>query len=139
MDYPANHEEANMVIQSFIADGGLAEQPVELRDMILTASGKIGLTDKLPAIAEIVFARKSDATQAAKILAAQLARYVQWQGWSTNEGGSARFEAIYGAMMRVGGFAAPSGTEWPVAGDDPAPSQLYAPDPVPAPEPAPAP
>lgn len=112
--------------------------PEHTREALLEAAGHPSPVDRVVNSAEALYAAKSDLDADGRVIAAQLAQFAAMNGW---HGMSERGLKIAQAMQRIGGYAAPPGSTWPSAEDDPEPLERFLDTPVtdPAAPPAPAP
>lgn len=112
------HTDAGAAINAFLV-GHAAELPAFTREKVIAAAGMPSPVDRYVRVVEALYGAKSEIPKEGRVLAARLARFLANEGFHGMAGG--RGQAIAGAMLRIGGYAAPEGTSWPTAEEDPAP------------------
>lgn len=108
-------------LQRFMMTGA-ASLPEHTREALLEAAGHPSPVDRVVNSAEALYAAKGDLDKEGRDTAARLAQFAAVNGW---HGMGARGLQIAQAMQRIGGYAAPEGTSWPAAEDDPEPLERF--------------
>lgn len=125
-------------ISTFLITEGAALTP-ELRDALVTSSGRPSPVDRIVEVAESLYTHADYVSNDGKLLCAGLMTFATINGWHglTQDNRGPR---IAQAMQRDAGEQPPMGMDWPEAETDPAPKAPAvvpeAPEPMPTPEPA---
>ena len=130
MEQLNSHPAVDGAINAFFIGSG-ANLPASVRDKLMAATAAGSIVDRMVNVAETLYANRdvitnSSAKTAAMTLAAQCAIWAANPANNFHDMGAAgdsgvsRGVAIYWAMARELGETAPTGSEWPAAGDDPA-------------------
>lgn len=101
-----------------------AALPEHTREALLEAAGHPSPVDRVVNSAEALYAAKADLSKEGRDTAARLAQFAAMNGW---HGMADRGLKIAQAMQRIGGYAAPDGSAWPAADEDPAPLERFLP------------
>ena len=117
----ANFQEAGAVLQRFLI-GHAGDLPEHTREHLITLASHPSPVDRIVGAAEALYAVKADLSKEGREVTAQLAQFAAVHGF---HGMGERGQLIAAAMNRIGGYAAPAGSEWPAAADDPAPLDRF--------------
>lgn len=116
IDPITTHPQAGLAIQEFLI-GHAAALPEFTREKVMAAAGMPSPIDRYVRVVEALYAAKSEIPKEGRDLAIRLARFLANEGFHGM--GDGRGQAIAGALSRIGGYAAPAGTSWPTAEEDP--------------------
>lgn len=117
----ANFEEAGAALQRFMINHAV-DLPEHTREHLIKLASHPSPVDRIVGSTEALYAAKDDLTKEGRDVTAQLAQFAAVHGF---HGMGERGQQIAAAMNRIGGYAAPAGSEWPAAADDPAPLDRF--------------
>lgn len=123
MDFPNEIGLLGQNLQNYLIAHG-TNLPEFTRDKVVEAVGSPSPVDRIVKVAEALYAAQGQLNAAGLTICAQLAQFAAinaWHGMSIENRGGRMAQA----MLRELGEAAPAGTDWPLAENDPTPLPEY--------------